>query len=83
MFFGAHRTEHKVNHDQANLPTAILATGASFIASLGVVMPQVPEWITRGILPFVLGVGVFTVNKFVGKWIDRRWPDRRKGDTNP
>jgi hypothetical protein len=61
----------------------VLASVTSVVSTLAAILPQFPEWTTRIAGPFVVGVGVFTVNKFLGKWIDRRWPDRKKGNTKP
>jgi len=76
-------TEH-VNHDNGNLPSIALALLINLIAPWAAWFPVLPEHLVRNISFVVTGIIVFVANKALGKWMDRRWPDRkvrRRGDS--
>lgn len=72
------------NHDDGNVPSTLIALLLNLAAPWAAIIPVLPTWLVQSTATIISGLLLFVLNKAAGKWIDRRWPDRRvrrKGDS--
>lgn len=82
---GAQQVNETVTtHDSGNVPTSVIgATVGALAHAYGLLIPNLPPLLAQSLITIGSGVTLFVLNKLLGKWIDRRWPEMRRRNTNP
>ena len=66
------------NRDDGNLPSTLIALLLNLAAPWAAIIPMIPTWLVQSTATIISGVLLFAANKALGKWMDRRWPDRKR-----
>ena len=72
-----------MQHHGDTLGAAGVGTVAGLIVHYAALLPSVPPALTQALVTLLVGVATVAANHFVKRWLDRRWPDRkrRRGDS--
>lgn len=70
------------NHGDA-VSAAGLGTVVGLFVHYAALIPSISPVIVQAIVTIIVGGATVAINHFVKRWLDRRWPDRKRraGDT--
>lgn len=68
--------------DKAVWEGSLIGTIFGLCAHYAALIPQFPGWLTQALVTIAVGAISVGVNRLVTRWIDSRWPNRRKGQDN-
>lgn len=65
-------------HDKAVWEGSLIGTVFGLCAYYAVLIPAFPGWLTQAVVTIAVGAISVGLNHFIRRWIDRRWPNRRR-----